>query len=815
MIKLNLLLANLLDRALGLDENMSLGRDNTALGWEHPLPGWGWVLVILAAIFIAFMSYTRLEGGQKLRVVLASLRALVLLVLAVLLAGPTVVRTDVTQDPDWLLVMVDRSASMAFEDIETDDGVISRDAALRAALAQQAGVFDTDNLGKGRQILWLGYDREAYPIDAPGSGNDGEGVPLSPAQVQATNLRTALDQALQSAAGRAISGIVLFGDGQSPQPTGDAFVEKLTRLEVPVYAVPLGSATPRLDLAIERVDLPRSAFVGDLVPVAVTVRRQDLSPGVVDGVEIDPADVQVNLINATTGEIYDTTTLDDTGFGSPVRLQVQSDEAGDLDLSVEVVYTGQPSGENAAALQEIATSNNQQLASVELISRPMKVLYVEGAPRWQYRYLTTMLKREQSIDSSILLVEADREFVQEGDSPITHFPQTADELRPYDVIIIGDVHPRFFSDRQLGLIREHVSARGAGLLWIGGPRHTPAFYQGSDLALLLPMTSPGSVGRLVPSDGRTVAVQPTDDAKLLNLMQLSLNRGDLDSASEPDWPEDLPPLYWAQDLGPLQPGAKTLAIAPGLVNESTGDASPLVVLYRYGAGEVIYVGTDETWRWRKAGGEVYFEQFWIQLVRKLGRQRVQQADDRAQFVVSPPVVDLGASQLAELTIDDPALIATAPPKVTARVYLAGDEASGPIGEIELRPAGFTGEAGSVARATYSTTWRSDRPGRFVLKVTEPLLEVLELQAPAEVRDPAQELARAATDHGRLTRLASATGGAVIPLSDLNQLQTLVADLSREISTETRQPLTHTLLALGLILGLLTLEWVLRRVAKLI
>ena len=180
------------------------------------------------------------------------------------------------------------------------------------------------------------------------------------------------------------------------------------------------------------------------------------------------------------------------------------------------------------------------------------------------------------------------------------------------------------------------------------------------------------------------------------------------------------------------------------------------------------------------------------------------------------MVDLGAAQLAELAIDDPALISTAPPKVRVAVYKQGEEDIGqPVGELELRPTGFTGEVGSVARATYSTTWRADRPGRFTLKVNEPLLEFLELSAPAEVRDPAQELARAATDHPRLIQLANDTGGAVIPLDNLAQLETLVADLSREVSNETRKPLTNTMLALVLILSLLTLEWVLRRVVKLI
>ncbi|MEM9414365.1 MAG: hypothetical protein AAGA29_02655 [Planctomycetota bacterium] len=829
------LAASWLDRALGLDDSMSLGAENTALGWDHPLPGWAWVLIVLAALALAGWSYHRLLGARSLRAGLALLRAMLLLLIAVLLSGPTLVRTDTTPDPDWLLVMVDRSASLGFEDIALGDsedaGTISRDAALREALATQADVFSNDRLGANRHIVWLGFDRDAYPIDEPAMIDPADADALAgllpPAQQQATNLRTAIDQALQLAAGRSISGIVLLTDAQSPQPTGQRFIEKLAGLQAPIYAVPLGSNEQRLDLTIDRVDLPATAFVGDLVPVSVTVRRLDLGPGVVDSDNLDPADVAVQLINAETGEVLDTRTLEGVGLGSPVRLETQSDTEGELNLRIEVAYTpddGEGS-ETSTSGGEISLSNNTQLASVELIDRPIKVLYVEGTARWEYQFLVSMLIREDSIDSSMLLIDSDRSFVQDGNSPITHFPQTAEELRPYDVIIIGDVRPRFFSDAQLAMIRDHVAQRGAGLLWIGGERYTPNFYAGTDLELLLPMTSPGSVGRLVPPTGRGVPMEPTPAARLLSLLQLSLNRETDERSAQPEWPDNLPAFRWAQDLGPLRPGAKPLANAIGLVDPESGQPQPLVVLYRYGAGETLYVGTDETWRWRKVGGEVFFEQFWIQLIRKLGTARVQQQDDRANFNVGPGTVDLGASQLVELVIDDPALMRIAPPSIAVTVYQDNsaehtDEYGGvaqgeQVGELDLRPVSAPPEAGPTMQSTYRAVWRSDRSGSFVLRVTEPLLEPIGLEAKAEVRDPAEEMAHAATDHDRLTQLASGTGGAVIPLNDLSQLETRVADLSREITHETRKPLTNTMLALGLILFLLTLEWILRRVIKLV
>lgn len=810
--------ASWLDGLFGLDRSMSLSGENTALGWAYPLPAWAWLLIVIAALVIAHGSYARMEGARWARFGLATFRALLLIALAVLLAGPTVVRTDVTPEADWLLVMVDRSASMTFEDTQNGDRAVSRDEVLQEALANQIDLFGDDRLGQTRNIVWYGYDREAYPIDpASGIGNDkrpdSSAISLGDPNVQATNIRTALDQVLQSAAGRTISGVVLFGDGQSPQPTGQATIDKLARQDIPVFTVPLGSALPRLDLAVQRIDAPVSAFAGDLVPLTVTVRRQDLLPGEEAGITIDPAEVIVRLIDNDTGDIVDERSLAEDGFNSPVRLQAQSELAGELNLRAEVSYEGSTTDIQA----EIATNNNSRSVSIAMVDRPLKVLYIDRV-RWEYRFLVPMLKREESIDSSILLVDADRGFVQEGDTPLSRFPLTAEEIRPYDVIMIGDVHPRFFSEQQLSLIREHVATRRAGLLWVGGDRHTPNLYTGTDLELLLPMTTPSAVGRLVPAEGFEVPIQPTEVAKELNLLRLSLKRGTDPGAPLAEWPDNLPAFRWAQDLGTLRPGTRTLAHALGMVNAVTGQPAPLVVLYRFGGGEVIYVGTDETFRWRKVGGEVYFEQFWIQLMRKLGRTRLQQIDDRARFVVSPTAVDLGATQLVELIIDDPVLIRSAPQRVSVEVLAQSPTDENDlqsVGEVELRPAGFQGDLDSGARAVYQANWRSDLPGRFVLRVSEPLLESLELQAPAEVRDPAQELSRAATDHGRLFQLAKGTGGAVVELNDLAQLEALVPDRSRELTSETRQPLTNTLLALLVLLGLLTLEWALRRGLKLV
>src|SRR5690606_4567986 len=114
---------------------------------------------------------------------------------------------------------------------------------------------------------------------------------------------------------------------------------------------------------------------------------------------------------------------------------------------------------------------------VDMVDRPIRALYVEGYPRWEYRYLKNLLIREKSIESSTMLISADRQFAQEGDVPIARLPRDAQEMAPYDVIIIGDVPGSYFSSTQLALIRDQVAMHGAGLLWIGGGQSTPRTYE--------------------------------------------------------------------------------------------------------------------------------------------------------------------------------------------------------------------------------------------------------------------------------------------------------------------------------------------------
>ena len=108
---MNDLLAFLLDL-----DRLSFGNEDVSLGFERPIPGWGWALVVAGALALAVWSYSRLIGPRYLRGLLAVARAGLLVLLVLLVTGPKLVQQTETVEKDWILVLLDRSVSMTIPD---------------------------------------------------------------------------------------------------------------------------------------------------------------------------------------------------------------------------------------------------------------------------------------------------------------------------------------------------------------------------------------------------------------------------------------------------------------------------------------------------------------------------------------------------------------------------------------------------------------------------------------------------------------------------------------------------------------------------
>jgi uncharacterized membrane protein len=278
---------------------------------------------------------------------------------------------------------------------------------------------------------------------------------------------------------------------------------------------------------------------------------------------------------------------------------------------------------------EAAAADPAGAAPAPPATRPapvVKVLYVEGTPRWEYRYLKNAMLRQPSVRISCLLTSADLGFTQEGSradpkigfpGPLQRFPAKAEELAAFDVLLLGDVDPRQFTDAQLAMIADFVR-KGGGLGVAAGPRYTPSAYRKSPLAELLPV----NVEKVEP-DGK--------DAQFPDGFQPALTDAGRASPIFRAWREgrearekgrgaekDYEPLYWycrGVTARPAADGAEVLATHP--TARADGNPVPLLVIGRCGKGRTLFSGIDDSWRWRFAANDDVFAGYWLEQFRYL------------------------------------------------------------------------------------------------------------------------------------------------------------------------------------------------------
>jgi hypothetical protein len=815
-------------------EDLRLGDAGVRISFSAGYEPWLWAVLIVGAVGFAVWSYSKLDAGRISRGLLACARALTLVVLLALLAGPQAEKRDELIERDWVVLLIDRSASLTIADAPalSDGGGatggaserVPREAQLRAALASAGDTLS--GFAADRQLLVLGFDGSARDVRLDALGEpDG----------RRTSLRAALDEAVSRTAARPLAGVVVMSDGRSADAPSRGALRRLREDAAPVIAVPLGSERPIADLALRAAEAPRLAFAGDSVPVTAEIER--LGGG--DG-EVGLSAATVRLVDTQTGLVLDEQRItfggggdnDDAGAGDGdgertgretvrVLLRAGGNAEGDRSWRVEV----EPDGEDLVA------DNNARPISIEFVGRPLRVLYVDGYPRWEQRYLRNLLIREPSIDASTLILAPDRRYLQEGNTDIDAIPSTVEAWREYDAVMLGDVRPDVFTNAQLASLREHVASTGAALVWSAGPGSVPGLWFDTPLADLLPFGRGAFEGR---SLGVDAVARPTDQAELLGVLRLG-------SGADEAWPAALadPGAGWSRlryvqqiQPGGLKPTARVLAqaiavpsglpVAGDAGSRSGGVTHPLVLLMRYGAGSSLYVATDETWRWRYGLGETLFERFWLQLVRALSRDRLARTDRAALLTATPRRALVEQPVLINLDVFDQRLIERAPASAEVSVTREAEDPSLSGGEsasaarLTLRRASRgTDQAAAGRGLALSATWLPPAPGTWTVRLDDRSLIAEPLSATVDVSFPLDELRRPETDHAALARLAQDTGGEVVPPAELARIADLLPNRERRTVALRTEPIWDAPIVLALLIALLTIEWLGRRAVRLV
>ncbi len=767
----------------------------------------------LVALAWVTVVYRRERTSSGRRLTLAVVRCGVIALVAAMLCRPSLVWQRNRVEPSHVAVLLDTSLSMTTRDRYSDEAAasaIARGAGLSkpAALDDhsriecvQAAVTGDDAAPLRRLLEHNAIQLYTFSGAAEPQGYADSEAALAPlvesvqsakAEGMSTDLARAIRQVIDKAQGRRLAAVILASDGRATQPTSlqDA-LDLAAGRQIPIFPLRIGSPDPVRDIEVGPVRAQDGVFVNDVLAVEAQLSARGLS---------EPTPVRVALVDERSGTTVaaQTVSLDPSVGATTVELHTKPTQGGTTRYRVEV----------APLPGETNIQNNAERVDVTILEGGLRVLFVEGYPRYEYRYLKNALLREQTMQMSGLLIEADEQFVQEGTEPIGRFPDTPEELSRYDVVLFGDVDPRggWLTAAQMNILLDFVGNEGGGFGLIAGERAAPHRYLGTPLEKLIPVSiDPGFLGRYDAALVFGYRPRLTPEGRRSRIFRFAADR-----AASAALFDSLPELYWvARTLGP-KPGASVLAEHPTL--RTAAGPMPIVVTGRYGAGKIFFQATDDTWRWRRHNGELLHDSYWVQVARELMRDTRASQDrryvlrtDRRTYAYGEPVrvqVEFFDAQLLSQQHD------TLPVAVAESGTVDAHEPSGGL----LIPTRFEAHRISPQSSIFEGAYVPPHPGGFSLEAADVSPRPGDRSASVLVRveRPDLEARRPEADYEALERIAAATGGRVLELDQLESEFATVRDRSVQIPDDVVETLWDSKLVLMLFVLMISTEWGLRK-----
>ena len=712
--------------------------------------------VVTAAITLSVITgvRTRSLGGWQ-RMVIAGLQVAVALGVIGLLAGPALQTTTLQPGANNIAVLVDTSGSMSFPNT-SDDGAQTRlDTAIN--LLQQRL---TPGLSDLAEVALFTFNTSAVRRTV------GYTAARGPSAIEATDAETNLvastASVLDSFKGAPLAAVIVLSDGADNGDNSGANMAALTSHGVPVHTIGFGPQLLPGEVELADVQLAADAPPRSQVTARVVIEHTTSGEAVVrvrDGGSL-LAVRRVRLSSNTP----------------TVRTEIAFDSGstGIRELSFELTP---PPG-------DVLAENNQIRRLLTVNERRRRFLYLEGEPRWEYKFIRRAVTGDEVLELVSWLRTTDRKTYRQGvaneDELADGFPRDLETLYGYDVIVLGSLAATSFTEVQHEWLESFVAERGGSLLVLAGRKSlTDGGWDVTPLAAALPISlDRDATPTYRPASG---TVRPTRDGLVSPLTQLAdVEGGDA-------W-ATLPPLGDYQRLGALKPAATTL-----LEVMQGGTASPLLVTQPYGLGTAAVLATATTWRWqmRTPPDDPRHGLFWRQLLRQLAEtaQRPRNVDltmDAGGIVVRASVRN---------KLFEPAA------NVSANAVITNPDRSET--QLSLTPGDLPG--------VLAVRYVPGAPGiyRVDVNIEDPTgKETITRFIPTGAQN--QEYFRPVQNEPLLRRMAQATGGRYWTPDDVAGITAALTFASSGIRTVELLPLWHMPALFGLLMLLKLGEWGLRR-----
>jgi uncharacterized membrane protein len=724
-------------------------------------PKWILCVFVLAALAgLGWLTYSRLRrSSHSLKTwqagIIWLLESLSVCLLLLLLWRPAMVVAELKPQQNIVAILIDDSRSMGIR-----DGSDSREQEAAAAL--KSGLLA--RLQEKFQTRLYRLDSHLTRI----SRVEDITEPTAPA----THIGDSLKQLVAETSDLPIGAIVLLSDGSDN--SGGIDLETISALRnrrLPVHTIGFGEEAISPDVEMSDAIVSPRALAQSRLSATVSFHQSGYAgqKGTLSATEGDRTLASRQITFAEDGKIQTEKLLFNAGAAGSKAIQ----------FSIEPL----PGEKNRL--------NNSITRLLNVNAEKRTVLYVEGEPRWEYKFVRRAEDDDRLVQIVSMLRTTENKIYRQGISDPNEladgFPTRAEDLFGYQGIIIGSVEAGYFTPAQQDLIREFVDRRGGGLLWLAGHSSlADGVWGGSNLVDLLPV--------VLPNKKNTFHRAPaTAELTLIGADSMICRLVDDPQANVERW-KKLPYLMDYQEAGTPKPGAAVLA-------EMTagGHKLPMLITENYGRGRTAVLATSGTWRWQMSQplGDTTHDMFWRQLLRWL-------VWDTPGRVV--------ASASSQMLFDDGHIRLFADVRDTSYNPAPGAQVQAHV----IGPDGITAMVDMVPvpdqPGSFQADWNADKPGAYVAEVKgedqgkELGRDVVNFQR----TDGVAENFHAEQNRNLLERLSAQTGGRYWQPQEISKLAEQIPYSEAGISmSETKELWNLPAVFLALVL-LRAAEWMLRR-----
>ncbi len=727
------------------------------------LGGWPvWLLAVAILAAAAGLGYLvwnraggRMAGARSVTVWL--LQTLLAAVLLTMLWHPALSVATLRPQQNIVAVVVDDSSSMAQPD---EAGGATRRAAAQNVL--NSGLLNALKDKFQVRLYRLGDHLDRF-----------DKLDQLTSSIPATHIGDGLKQVIADAASLPIGAVVLASDGADNSGGVDLeTISEIRRQRIPIHTIGFGKEHATRDVEITDVQVPARALPDSRVSAIVSFHQ--------NGYSGDKAKLTVKEGGKILAQQM--VTLKKDGQEQSQTLLFNAGTAGvkSVETSIEPL-----AGEES-------TKNNLVTRLVNVDARKPRILYLEGEPRWEFKFLRRAVEDDRTIDLVTILRTTQNKIYRQGlanpDELKDGFPTKVEELFAFDGIIIGSVDAPYLTPGQQTLLKDFVDRRGGGLLFLGGKDALSdgGWKQSADVELL-PTILPDRKNTFVRVGANVELTAPGRDSLITRLEE--------DPAKNVERWQKLPYVMNFQDVGQPKPGAVVLVDA----KPTTGGRVPLLITQNFGRGRTAIFATGGSWRWQMLQplADKSHEMFYQQLLR---------------WLVSDTPRKVTTSTPKQLISDESHVSLRA--EVRDRTYLPASDAKaeahilGPDGIaelVEMRPD-------AVESGVYTADWTTPKPGSYLVEVTASRgTEELGRDTMTFRReDGIAENFRIQQNRELLEKLSSETGGRYYTPQDAQKLGKDISYSEAGITVRETRDLWDMPIVFLVLLGLRAGEWLLRR-----